>query len=183
MKKRALSAGINDMITCLGHWFCPIVLPAVCLWSSAEKATLNQSYCADAGEERNETNTDIKKAPTGKKGHSLAWKGTDFLLVDKTSLILLHCVCVCMCVCVCVCVFVCFHVAALHLMELFSYLAPFSGRWIQFYNHSEADLFFLGQSTKCVMLTKGEWKCPLVSVSLSISSCLCFTHSHSLFIN
>ena len=87
------------------------------------------------------------------------------------------------CVYVCVCVCVCLHVAALHLMELFSYLAPFSGRWIQFYIHSAADLFFLGQSAKCVMLTNGEWKCPLISVSLSISSYLCFTHSHSLFVH
>lgn len=46
------TTGINDMITCLGQWFCPIVLPSVFLWSCAEKATLNQSYCVDAREEK-----------------------------------------------------------------------------------------------------------------------------------
>lgn len=51
------------MITCLGHWFGPIVQHAVCLWSRAEKATLNQSYCVDAGEEKKWDKKKIKKAP------------------------------------------------------------------------------------------------------------------------
>lgn len=67
----------------------------LCVFRAAlKKATLNQSHCANASpgggqvEEGGGTNTDIKKAPPEKKGHSLMWKETDFMLVDKTSLVL-----------------------------------------------------------------------------------------------
>lgn len=64
----------------------------LCVFAALKKATLNQSHCANAssgggvGDEGDDTNTDIKKAPPEKKAiHSCEKKPTSCWLIKQAS--------------------------------------------------------------------------------------------------
>ncbi len=145
------------MITCLGHWFRPIVLPAVCLCSCAEKATLNQSYCVNAGEEKRDTTREKhehKESPDRKRPFTAMKRNRLLVGWYNEPYPPVLCVCVCMGVrvrvCVCVFPFGCFTSNG-----AFQSLHPFLADAFIF-TSIQKPLSFSGQSIKCVMLTKGE---------------------------
>lgn len=75
-------------------WFIPIV----CLCISAKETPWISAIVGRMLNEKNRLKHGHKESPTRKKTHSLTWKGTDFLLA----------------------MVVCFHLATLHLMDLFT---------------------------------------------------------------